>query len=148
MKTAGGTAHLSPVSDHAGETRGEAIARRRQELGGVSQHGLYKWMLEQADLINAPIEPVRRETMIKAEADNPSVSDDTYSRINWWLDRFERSTEGMENVSEELREGHLVTFQLSGNFGVDVTVKGPVENLAELESAVEKLLRGMRDPNQ
>jgi len=148
MKTAGGTAHLSPVSDHGGETRGEAIIRRRKELGSISQHGFAKWMAEQADLIDMPIKHVRRETLINAEKDDPGVEDETYDRINWWLDRFERATEGMENVAEEPDQGHFVTFQLSGNFGVDVTVKGPVENLAELEAAVEKLLRGMRDSNQ
>lgn len=142
-----GGAHLVPVTDDEGETRGEAITRRRKELGGISQHGFAKWMSEQADRLDVPIEPVRRETLMKAEQNNPKVTDETYERIHWWLDRFEKSTEGMPDVGDE-DEQHLVTFTLSGNFGVEVTVKGPVGNIDELESAVERILRGMRDSDQ
>lgn len=40
---------------------------------------------------------------------------------------------------------HMVTFRMSGNFGVDVTVSGPVENLPELEESVGRLLQRMRN---
>lgn len=38
-----------------------------------------------------------------------------------------------------------VTFRMAGNFGVDVVVQGPVENLSELEASVARLLREMRE---
>lgn len=40
--------------------------------------------------------------------------------------------------------GRLVTFRLSGDFGVDLVVEGPVENLSELENSVERLIQKMR----
>ena len=40
--------------------------------------------------------------------------------------------------------GRLVTFRLSGDFGVDLVVEGPVDNLPELESSVERLIQKMR----
>lgn len=36
-----------------------------------------------------------------------------------------------------------VTFRLKGNFGVDVTVQGPIESLEDLERSVERLLAKM-----
>lgn len=43
-------------------------------------------------------------------------------------------------------EHGLVTFRLRGNFGIDVTLQGPVDNLDELEASVERLLAKMEQP--
>lgn len=38
---------------------------------------------------------------------------------------------------------HLMEFEVGGNFGVSVVVRGPVSNREELESSVLKLIQGM-----
>ena len=38
----------------------------------------------------------------------------------------------------------LMEFEVTGDFGVRVVVKGPVENAAELEASVARLIRDMR----
>jgi transcriptional regulator with XRE-family HTH domain len=43
----------------------------------------------------------------------------------------------------ELAEDNLMEFEVGGNFGVSVVVRGPVANHAELEQAVLKLIQGM-----
>lgn len=50
-----------------------------------------------------------------------------------------------EEMSGPYDSEHTVTFRMSGNFGVDVTVQGPVENLSELEESVGRLLQRMRN---
>jgi DNA-binding XRE family transcriptional regulator len=39
---------------------------------------------------------------------------------------------------------HLIEFEVTGDFGVRVVVKGPVENAAELEASVVRLIRDMK----
>lgn len=39
---------------------------------------------------------------------------------------------------------HLIEFEVTGDFGVRVVVKGPVENAAELEASVARLIRDMK----
>lgn len=43
----------------------------------------------------------------------------------------------------ELVEENLMEFEVGGNFGVSVVVRGPVASHAELEQAVLKLIQGM-----
>lgn len=38
----------------------------------------------------------------------------------------------------------LMEFEVTGDFGVRVVVKGPVENAAELEASVARLIRDMK----
>lgn len=46
-------------------------------------------------------------------------------------------------AAHELAEEGLMEFEVGGNFGVSVVVRGPVANHAELEEAVLKLIQGM-----
>lgn len=39
---------------------------------------------------------------------------------------------------------HLMEFEVTGDFGVRIVVKGPVEDAAELEASVARLIRDMR----
>ena len=119
------SAGLVPVSD---ETRGHAIKRRRLALG-MSINALAKKV------------EMDRATLTAAEAGDPRSTDLTYTRIEKWLDDFEAETGADEPAGPE----ELVEFRLSGNFGVDVVVRGPVSNLAELEGSIARLLREMRD---
>lgn len=79
-----------------------------------------------------------RTTLAAAEAGDPRTMDLTYTRIENWLDNFEAET-GIDEATED----EFVEFRLSGNFGVDVVVKGPVSNLSELEESVSRLLEQM-----
>lgn len=106
------------------QARGQSIRQRRLALGIKSQHVL------------ARESKVSRDAVMAAE--KGTASDDTYDRLEAWLSRIEEEA-GMD--TPPLSEHGLVTFRLSGNFGVEVTVQGPVENVAELEAAVERLIR-------
>lgn len=125
MTTTSIGAESVPMSD---ETRGHAIKRRRLAHGISSVRKF-------AELTN-----VSRDAVTAAEAGD--ASDATYERLESWLDRFDEET-----GSDDIPGDDMVEFRLSGNFGVDVVVKGPVTNLAELENSVEKLLRRMQQPD-
>lgn len=109
------------------QTRGVTIKRRRNLLG-------IKSIREFAEATG-----VDRAAITRAEAGEGSPG--TLDRLEAWLDRFEE--EAGTNAPDQ---AGVVTFNLSGNFGVDVTVKGPVSNLAELEASAARLLREMQDP--
>ena len=127
---------LVPVSD---EIRWHAIEQRYLRLGITSQRDLER----AAEAVEMGIS---RAAIMKAAQGKASPG--TYTRIEAALDEIEhRMTTEAEDLAEAaVKESGMVTFDLRGVFGADsVTVKGPVANLAELEAAVEKLLRGPRD---
>lgn len=125
MITEGDRAGLLPVSD---ETRGHGIKRRREALG-MSVSALAKKV------------GMDRGTLARAEEGDERTEALTYSRIEGALDRLETEM----GIDQATAEDDVVEFRLSGNFGVDVVVKGPVANLAELEGSISRLLREMRD---
>lgn len=49
-----------------------------------------------------------------------------------------------EDAAETPAHPHLIEFEVTGDFGVRVVVKGPVENAAELEASVARLIRDMK----
>jgi len=52
---------------------------------------------------------------------------------------------GMDEPDPSRRaEPNLIEFEVTGDFGVRVVVKGPVENAAELEASVARLIRDMK----
>lgn len=53
------------------------------------------------------------------------------------------ATTGEVTHHQALADENLMEFEVGGNFGVSVVVRGPVANHAELEDAVLKLIRGM-----
>lgn len=81
---------------------------------------------------------INRKTLGRAIANEQSVKDSTYTAIEAELARLEQRVAGAP-------AGELVTFRLSGNFGVEVTVQGPVSDMEALEAAVERLIRKMGD---
>lgn len=109
--------------------RGAAIQRRLDALG-ISDREFH----EQTG--------VDRKTLRKAVAGNANTRTTTYSAIESALDKLEAKMNPPRTLEPD--EQGLVTFRLTGNFGVDVTVKGPVTDLDALEASVEKLLRRMR----
>lgn len=123
---------LGGVTDHGrgegAETTGQEIARRRTALGmSVSA------LSEQSG--------IDRGTVKKIEADAAGVRDSSIGAVRSALDRLEDEA-GMD-LPTQVGEG-LVEFRVSGNFGVDVVVSGPVRDLDALERSVAKLVREMR----
>ena len=120
-------------------TRWHAIEQRYLRLGITSQRDLER-------ATNSVDMAVSRAAIMKAG--QGKASDGTYARLEAALDKIEHemTSEAEELAEAVVTEAGMVTFDLRGVFGAEsVTVKGPVKNLAELEAAVEKLLRGPRD---
>jgi transcriptional regulator with XRE-family HTH domain len=107
------------------ETRGHAIRARRLA------HGI-KSVRQLADRSG-----VSREAITAAEAGQASAQ--TYERLEAWFDAFEEET-----GSDEANEPHIIVVRLKNDLG-EVAVEGPVDDLAELEAAARRLLRGLRE---
>jgi hypothetical protein len=132
LNVVSGRSEAEKIGGMNGE-RAAALVRRRKALGFytrnafVSASGLGRDAVKSAELGTA--------------------RGDTYERIEAWLDAAEAERGIKPPAPREPQdadsESGLVTFQLRGNFGVDVTVKGPVANLDELEEHVERLLARM-----
>ena len=111
------------------ETAGERIKRRREAMG---------WDIKAL----ARKAGVDRGQLAKIERGEHSPRGATLGAIERALDEIEAET-----GHDEPESGGMVTFRLSGNFGVDVVVQGPVTNLSELEASVERLVQSMKkDP--
>ena len=117
--------------------RGEAIKRRRIALGYKSHESF----LKVARRFDATLS---RDTLRAVENGEAKVQETTWLRVESVLDRLDEEMSGPNDPTAEPKEG-LVEFRLSGNFGVDVVVRGPVSDLAELEAAVGRLLSQMGD---
>lgn len=84
---------------------------------------------------------VDRNILSKIEQGGGAHRDSTIGTLNATLDRLEAEM-GMDvpAVSSVPTEEGMVEFLVAGNFGVSVTMKGPVRNIAELEEAVARLV--------
>lgn len=123
--------HSVTTDDDVPETRGQAIERRMLRLG-LTQTAL------------AEESGVERTTVGKALADNVKVQPRTYARIETALDRLEHEV-GYGGPDVVLSTEHgLMEFEVTGDFGVRVVVKGPVANAEELEASVARLIRDIR----
>lgn len=125
--------------------RGQAITRRRVTLGIKSVNEF------------AAITQVSRGAITAAE--DGRGSENTYVRLETWLDRREDEAgfepgevlrdaerkERAEAAKDEPPQLDTVEFRIAGNFGVDVIVKGPVADMDKLESAVTRLVRELRE---
>lgn len=109
----------------ADEERGLRIKARREA------HGI-KHMTEFAERTG-----VSREAATKAE--QGQASEGTYQRLEAWLDAFDR--EVGEHDSPAIEQ---IEFTVEGDFGVKVTVKGPISDRAALEDSVTKIIRSIR----
>lgn len=113
------------------ETRGHSIKLRREALG-IFTHREFERATERVGV------KVPRASIANAEAG--SASERILNTLEVALDRLEEET-GQNDADD----GHTVTFRITGNFGVDVTVSAPVEDTAAVEQAVERLIRAMKD---
>lgn len=119
---------LGPVADTG---NGGRIRARRQKLGLTIVA-----LAERAGIDRGALSDIERGIA--------TPRDSTLFHIDRALDAFEEETSGPYDTAGD----QLVTFRMSGNFGVDVTVSGPVENLAELEESVGRLLQRIRNGEQ
>ena len=84
---------------------------------------------------------VNRATITSVEQGDKNVRPASVKAITAALDRLEAEISGPYDDDAS----RIVTFRLQGNFGVDVTLQGPVDNLDELEASVTRLLKSMGD---
>lgn len=87
---------------------------------------------------------ISRDTLRKAIAGESSVRSNTYEQIENKLTAFEQQAAGFEGLKAKDPEDDLIEFELSGNFGVRVVVKGPIRDQEALEQSVTRLIREMR----
>ena len=106
---------------------GEAIKKRRTALGVT-----VKALAEKAGVDRGRLAAIE---------DGASARESTIGAIERALADLEAA---MSGPYDDDGERGLVTFRMSGSFGVDVVVQGPVENLDELERSVERLIQRMR----
>lgn len=116
---------LGRVTDETGSQ----LRDRRLRLGmSVRQ------LAEEAD--------VDRGRLAALEAGEP-VRETTTAKVRAALDRLDEEI-GMDTGDENGRE---VEFRVRGNFGVDVVVRGPIEDIAALEASVARLVGQMQAEN-
>lgn len=113
--------------------RGAAIQRRLDQLG-ISDREFHEHT------------GIDRKTLRRAVTGAENVRTSTYTAIEAALSKLEDRVRPAGVAGSD--EAGLVTFKLSGNFGVDVVVQGPVSDMAELEAAVERLVRSMKDKDR
>lgn len=119
-----GAAELPAVTDE----RGEAIRRRRMALGIRSTREL------------AIRSGVSRSATSAAEHGEGSAG--TYQRLESWLADQERAQGVGQPVAAEFEQ---IEFVVEGDFGVRVTVKGPINDRGALEESVAKIIRSIRE---
>lgn len=120
-------AMLRPIADDDRRLRGDAIKSRLASIG-ISQRAF----ADKAD--------IDRKTLSNAIDGDPTVRPQNLDRIEAALLDLEQEM-GMDD--EGAKPSGIVEFKVTGNFGVDVVVAGPVENLMELEAAVARLIETM-----
>lgn len=122
-----------PVSN--GESRSEEIRRRFDALG-ISDR---EWMTATG---------IDIKTVHRATDPEHNTRESSYLAIISALQTLEDRAAGRPTHKGELPgddpEKGLVEFRLSGNFGVDVVVKGPIADREALEESVTRLIREMR----
>lgn len=91
---------------------------------------------------------IDRKTLRRAVAGEERVRPTTYDMIEAALDKLEQLTAGVPTRAITDPGDDLVEFTIEGNFGVRAVVKGPVRDMAALQSAVTKLVRDMQGPAQ
>ena len=112
---------FDPVEDSG---RAEQIRARRVRLG-ISVKAL---------ALRAGVD---RGTLASLEAGDERIREATYGSVERALDLLEQEM-GVEPAAGPLAD--VVEFRVSGDFGVDVVVKGPVRDMAAMEESVARLL--------
>jgi transcriptional regulator with XRE-family HTH domain len=86
---------------------------------------------------------VDRGTLAALEAGEERVRDSTFGAVERALETLEQEI-GVEAFANSGNSNDTVEFRVSGDFGVDVVVKGPVRDMDALEASVSRLLDRLR----
>lgn len=123
------TPTLMAVTDDARQReQGEQFKARRIRLG-----------MSRADL--AKRAHVDRETLARVEDGRDGARDTTIAAIERTLADLEEGA-GMDDPEQT---GNVVRFVVRGVYGADaLIVEGPVDNIAELEASVDRIMRRLR----
>lgn len=105
------------------EKHGEAIQARRKALGLT-----VKDLAERAGVDRGRVAAI--EAGAKARSSTLGALDAALTQLE-------------DEMSGPYDRPGMVTFQLKGNFGVEATVRGPVENVDVLREQVERLIEKM-----
>ena len=108
------------------ETRGQAIRARRLRHGIKS----VRQLAEQSGVSRVAV----------TAAEEGRASDETYDRLEAWLDRFEEETGANVKPAAAAPGPHMVTIRGTRGGDVDVVVEGPIEDIDALAAVVERLL--------
>lgn len=120
---------LLAVPDESLKERGKRITQRHEKLG-ISASALAK---------RASID---RATLGRVESGANGVRRMTVTAVEMALDQLEQEL-GMDDPEPEPK---VVRFVVKGVYGAEsLVVEGPVENIAELERSVDRIMRRLRD---
>jgi transcriptional regulator with XRE-family HTH domain len=112
--------------------RGDRIRARREALGWPKSA-----LAERAH--------VDRGTLDRVEDGAEGVRSTTLRAIERALSDIEEETGA--NEPEPPQSGNVVRFVVRGVYGAEaLVVEGPVENIAELEASVDRIMRRLRSP--
>jgi transcriptional regulator with XRE-family HTH domain len=111
------------------QERGDALRRRRLAHGIRSVREF------------AEESGVSRNAVTAAEEGRGSEG--TYQRLEAWLDAFDHET-GSDAPAQDSSAVEQMTFIVEGDFGVKVTVSGPVSDREALEASVANIIRSIR----
>jgi len=112
-------------------------ARGRRQSQIRDQLGMSDRLLEEK--IGIP-----RQTIAKVLRGDETVRPKKFDEVERLILALDEEMGGPREKAEPSRED-AVEFRISGNFGVDVVVRGPVSDMSEIEAAVTRLIREMRD---
>lgn len=85
---------------------------------------------------------VDRDTLTRAEEDEGGTRPTTVSAIERALSELEQEM----GMTDPESTGNVVRFVVRGIYGAEaLVVEGPVENIAELERSVDRIMRRLRD---
>jgi transcriptional regulator with XRE-family HTH domain len=110
--------------------RGEALRKRRLAHGIRSVREF------------AEASGVSRNAVTAAE--DGRGSEGTYQRLEAWLDAFDHET-GSDVPPANGDDVRTVEFTVEGDFGVRVTVKGPITDHEILRADVTEIIRSIRE---
>lgn len=123
---------LLAQSDNVSDEQADRVTERREQLG-----------LTKSKL--AALAGVDRETLAKIE-DGQTVMPAKLAQVLAALDRREHEY-GMDTTAAPTEEPTVeqISFTVAGDFGVTVTVKGPIGDRLELEASVANIIRSIRE---
>lgn len=123
------TLSLMPGEDTGDPERGRRIVDRREALGMTRNEFSGRKKID-------------RETVKRAEESAPGVRSSTYGAIEKALSELEDEI----GMNDPERSPGVARFIVRGVYGVEsLIVEGPVENIADLERSVDRIMRRLRE---